>query len=33
MGQHLINGPSPLSPAEREMIQALVAGAIDCRYA
>ncbi len=33
MGQLLINGPSPLSPGEREMIQALVAGSIDCRYA
>jgi len=33
MGQALINGPSPLSPAEREMIQAYVAGLLDCRYA
>lgn len=33
MGQLLINGPSPLSPGEREMIQAIVAGSIDCRYA
>ena len=33
MGQALINGPSPLTPAEREMIQAYVAGLIDCRYA
>lgn len=33
MGQLLINGPSPLTPGEREMIQAVVAGAIDCRYA
>jgi uncharacterized peroxidase-related enzyme len=33
MGQLLINGPSPLSPGEREMIQALVAGSIDCTYA
>jgi uncharacterized peroxidase-related enzyme len=33
MGQALINGPSPLSPAEREMIQAYVAGILDCRYA
>jgi uncharacterized peroxidase-related enzyme len=33
MGQVLINGPSPLSPAEREMIQAYVAGLLDCRYA
>jgi uncharacterized peroxidase-related enzyme len=33
MGQALINGPSPLSPGEREMIQAYVAGLLDCRYA
>ena len=33
MGQQLINGPSPLTPGEREMIQAFVAGLIDCRYA
>jgi uncharacterized peroxidase-related enzyme len=33
MGQLLINGPSPLTPAERETIQALVAGLIDCKYA
>jgi uncharacterized peroxidase-related enzyme len=33
MGQALINGPSPLTPAERELIQAFVAGLIDCRYA
>ena len=33
MGQALINGPSPLTPAERELIQAVVAGLIDCRYA
>lgn len=33
MGQLLVNGPSPLSPGEREMIQALVAGTIDCQYA
>ena len=33
MGQMLINGPSPLSPGEREMIQAVVAGLIDCKYA
>jgi uncharacterized peroxidase-related enzyme len=32
MGQALINGPSPLTPAEREMIQAYVAGVLDCRY-
>ena len=33
MGQALINGPSPLTPAERELIQAYVAGLVDCRYA
>ncbi len=33
MGQLLINGPSPLTPGEREMIQAFVAGVIDCKYA
>ena len=33
MGQVLINGPSPLTPGEREMIQAYVAGLIDCKYA
>ena len=33
MGQLLINGPSPLTTAERETIQAFVAGLIDCRYA
>lgn len=33
MGQLLINGPSPLTPGEREMIQAFVAGLIDCKYA
>ena len=33
MGQALINGPSPISPAEREMIQAYVAGLVECRYA
>lgn len=32
MGQALINGPSPLSPGEREMIQAYVAGVLDCQY-
>ena len=32
MGQALINGPSPLTPGEREMIQAYVAGLMDCRY-
>lgn len=33
MGQALINGPSPLSAAEREMIQGFVAGLIGCKYA
>ena len=33
MGQALINGPSPLTPGERELIQAYVAGIADCRYA
>ena len=33
MGQALINGPSPLTPGERELIQAYVAGVADCRYA
>lgn len=33
MGQLLINGPSPLTPAERETIQAFVAGLIGCNYA
>ena len=33
MGQALINGPSPLTPAEREFIQGFVAGVLDCRYA
>jgi uncharacterized peroxidase-related enzyme len=32
MGQVLINGPSPLTPAERELIQAYVAGLWNCRY-
>jgi uncharacterized peroxidase-related enzyme len=32
MGQALIHGPSPLSPGEREMIQAYVAGLVECRY-
>ena len=33
MGQALINGPSPLTPGEREMIQAYVAGLMEVRYA
>ena len=32
MGQALMNGPSPLTQGEREMIQAYVAGLVDCRY-
>ena len=32
MGEALINGPSPLSTGEREMIQAYVAGLLDCTY-
>ena len=32
MGQALMNGPSPLTPGEREMIQAYVAGVAECRY-
>jgi len=31
MGQALMNGPSPLTQGEREMIQAYVAGLVDCR--
>ena len=33
MGEMLINGPSPFSPGERELMQAFVAGLIGCRYA
>lgn len=33
MGQLLINGPSPLTSGERELIQAFVAGLIGCQYA
>ncbi len=33
MGQQLINGPSPLTPGEREMIQGFVAGLIGCQFA
>ena len=33
MGQALINGPSPLSTAEREMLQAYVAGVANCNFA
>ncbi len=31
--QALMNGPSPLTPGEREMIAAYVVGVADCRYA
>jgi uncharacterized peroxidase-related enzyme len=33
MGQALMNGPSPLSPGEREMIAAYVVGLASCEYA
>lgn len=33
MGQQLINGPSPLTPGEREMIQGFTAGLLDCQFA
>lgn len=33
MSQELMNGPSPLSPGEREMIAAYVVGIAECRYA
>ncbi|MEE2956463.1 MAG: carboxymuconolactone decarboxylase family protein [Pseudomonadota bacterium] len=33
MGQELINGSSPLSTAEREMLQAYVAGVAKCNFA
>lgn len=33
MGQQLINGPSPLTPGEREMIQGFVAGLLNCQFA
>ena len=33
MGQELINGPSPLTPGEREMIQGFVAGLVGCQFA
>ena len=32
MGEALMNGPSPLTPGEREMIQAYVAGLNNCRF-
>lgn len=33
MGQTLMNGPSPLTPGEREMIAAYVVGLASCEYA
>lgn len=33
MGQALMNGPSPLTPGEREMIAAYVVGLAECKYA
>ncbi len=33
MGQALMNGPSPFSPGEREMIAAYVVGAASCEFA
>ncbi len=33
MSQALMNGPSPLSPGEREMIAAFVVGIAECDYA
>ena len=33
VSQALMNGPSPLSPGEREMIAAYVVGVANCRYA
>ncbi len=33
MSQALMNGPSPLSPGEREMIAAYVVGIAGCAYA
>ena len=33
MGQALMNGPSPFTPGEREMIAAYVVGLADCRFA
>jgi uncharacterized peroxidase-related enzyme len=32
MGEQLINGPSPLTPGERELIQAYVAGIANIQY-
>lgn len=33
MSQALMNGPSPLTPGEREMIASFVVGTADCRFA
>ncbi len=33
MGQALMNGPSPFSPGEREMIASFVVGVANCRFA
>src|SRR5690606_36075767 len=33
MGQALMQGPSPLTPGEREMIAAYVVGLAECRFA
>lgn len=33
MGQALMNGPSPFTPGEREMIASFVVGTARCRYA
>ena len=33
MGQALMNGPSPLTPGEREMIASYVVGLADCKFA
>ncbi len=32
MGEKLINGPSDLTPGERELIQAYVSGLVNCKY-
>jgi uncharacterized peroxidase-related enzyme len=32
MGEMLINGPSDLTPGERELIQAYVSGLVNCKY-
>ena len=33
MGQAIMNGPSPFSPGERELIAAFVVGTANCRFA